>query len=164
MNILLMYAILSFPIAVIWSLLIQFFDPIAFAMGYVIGFVALVRIFGNRPKAVSPARLIMGFFGLIIYAVFLLWDIMRSSIDVALRVLNVLPVKPGIVKVQVKDKRDVVKALTAHGITITPGQLVVEFGDDDSVYVHCINVETFADELDDEQERRLKYLNRIVGK
>lgn len=163
MNVILMYAFLSLPVAVIWSLLIQFFDPIAFGMGYVIGFVVLLRIFGNRPNPISPVRIIAGFVGLIWYAIFLLWDILKSSVDVALRVVNLRPVKPGIVKVDVKDKRDIVKALTAHGITITPGQLVVEFGKDDSVYVHCIDVEEFGDQLDDEQERRLKYLKRIVG-
>lgn len=79
-------------------------------------------------------------------------DAVRSSIDVARRVVNpVVPLHPGIVAVELDTDNSVAVLLAADHITLTPGQLVVDIDPDRRVlYVHCIdlrNEQAVRDEL-----------------
>jgi multisubunit Na+/H+ antiporter MnhE subunit len=82
---------------------------------------------------------------------------------VLLRILGVRPVNPGILAVRVDDDSEVIAGLSAHGITITPGQLVVDFDEQQQlIYVHCLDVEANIPRIQAEQTRRLPYLRKVV--
>ena len=68
------------------------------------------------------------------------WELLKSNIDVALRVLTPsLPINPGIVEVKTRLKTDIGKMLLANSITLTPGTLTVDIRGD-RMFIHWIDV------------------------
>ena len=68
------------------------------------------------------------------------WELIKSNIDVALRVLNpALPINPGIVEVKTRLKTNIGKMMLANSITLTPGTLTVDIRED-SMFIHWIDV------------------------
>ena len=90
-----------------------------------------------------------------LYIVIFVWEIIKSNIDVALRVINPrLPINPGIVKITTNLKSDIGKLALANSITLTPGTLTVDVRGDD-LYIHCI------DAVNEDVEKASK---RIAGR
>ncbi len=76
----------------------------------------------------------------IAYVLVFLWAVVRSNLDVALRVLNPrLPINPGIVRVKTRLKSRIGRLLLANSITLTPGTISVAIEGED-LYIHWINV------------------------
>ncbi|PLW92694.1 MAG: Na+/H+ antiporter subunit D [Marinilabiliales bacterium] len=76
----------------------------------------------------------------IAYVFVFLWDLLKSNIDVAGRVLSPsLPINPGIVEVKTKLNSNIGKMLLANSITLTPGTLTVDIRED-RMYIHWIDV------------------------
>jgi len=74
------------------------------------------------------------------YIFIFLWECIKANFDVAYRVLHPgMPIKPGIVKVQLNIKSDLAKTMLANSITMTPGTIAVDVIDD-VMYVHWIYV------------------------
>ena len=77
---------------------------------------------------------------MIVYLFVFLWELLKSNLDVAYRVLSpALPINPGIVKVKTKLKSKIGRAVLANSITLTPGTLTVETKGDE-FYIHWIDV------------------------
>ena len=75
-----------------------------------------------------------------IYLLVFLWQLIRSNLDVARRVLSPsLPINPGIVKVQTQLQSPMGKLLLANSITLTPGTLTLDVKGD-SLFIHWIDV------------------------
>ena len=73
---------------------------------------------------------------LILYIFIFLWECIKANFDVAYRVLHpAMPIKPGIVKVELGIKTDLAKTMLANSITMTPGTIAVDVIDD-VMYVH----------------------------
>jgi multicomponent Na+:H+ antiporter subunit E len=105
------------------------------------------------------------FFYTILYLVVFLWELIKSNVNVALRVINPkLPINPGIVKVKTRLKSPMGRMILANSITLTPGTLTIDIKDD-FFYIHWIDVKT----LDAEEVRKEifgkfeKYLEVIYG-
>jgi multisubunit Na+/H+ antiporter MnhE subunit len=158
---LLQYAVISLMMTIGWLMLTQQFNVIGFTIGYLLSFGMTAIILQDRKVVVNPANLPSQIVTLLIYSVVLARDIFLSGIDVVLRILNVRPVRPGIIAVKINDDDSVIAGLSAHGITITPGQLVVDFDDEGYLYVHCLDIEDSVPKVDAEQATRLTYLRGI---
>jgi multicomponent Na+:H+ antiporter subunit E len=159
-------ALLAVPMAIIWMILTNSVTPASFSVGYILG-VAVVMMLKLEHVAIDHRRLPDQIVALVIYVVTLCRDIWNSSIDVAKRVLNPnLPLNPGIITISTQDESasDLVAAFSAHGITITPGELVVDFDGSHAMYVHCLDVEASSQSGDAAQTKRLKLMHRIMGK
>lgn len=78
------------------------------------------------------------------YLVKFFWELVKANFHVAYIVIHpLLPIKPGIVKVKTKLKRDSALTMLANSITLTPGTLTVDIDVDDQVlYVHWIDVKS----------------------
>jgi multicomponent Na+:H+ antiporter subunit E len=75
-----------------------------------------------------------------IYIFVFLKELIKSNLDVALRVINPsLPINPGIVEVKTKLKSPLGRLVLANSITLTPGTLTVEIKED-SLFIHWIDV------------------------
>jgi len=86
----------------------------------------------------SPIRV----FYMIYYLFVFIWELIKSNIDVARRVLTPsLPINPGIVKFKTKLTTDYSRMVLANSITLTPGTLSIDIIDD-TFYVHWIDVKT----------------------
>ncbi len=112
--------------------------------------------FNLNPKAI---------FYFIIYIFVFLWELVKSSFDVASRVVQpTIPINPGIVKVKTKLKSRLGRIILANSITLTPGTLTVETNGED-YYIHWIDVT--SDDIDGATKQIVskfeKYLEVIFG-
>lgn len=101
------------------------------------------------------------------YSIYMVWQITLASWDMTQRVLGIKPVRAGIIAVPIGDetKDDIIGGASAHSITITPGEMVVEYDKSGKVmYVHCVDVEQSGKTLDTAQAYRLAYFKRILAK
>jgi len=95
------------------------------------------------------------YFWFIIYFFIFLWACIRANFDVAYRVIHpAMPIKPGIVKIEISLKSDIAKTILANSITMTPGTISVDLVDN-ILYVHWIYVSSLDPEV---------YRNEIAGR
>lgn len=95
------------------------------------------------------------------YLVKFMWELIKANFHVAYIVIHpLLPIKPGIVKVRTKLKRDSALTMLANSITLTPGTLTVDIDVDNQIlYVHWIDVKcTDIDETTEEVGGRFEKL------
>ena len=158
--------LLAVPFAIVWMIVTATVTPGGFLVGFVLGFAVLWMLKLQKVQ-INYRRLpdqILAFF---IYLVTLARDIWMCSMDVAKRVVNPkMPMNPGIIAVRTQDpdESDFVAAFSAHGITITPGELVVDFDGSHTMFVHCLDVDASSQNADSAQLKRLKLLRRIMGR
>ncbi|GAB4481459.1 MAG: Na+/H+ antiporter subunit E [Anaerolineae bacterium] len=160
------YVGLAFPLALVWMALTTQTTLDSFLVGYLLGLAVLVLLDSSTraglrhvPRATAAV---------LIYLLVLLRDILLSGIDVARRVLSPrLALRPGVIRVPIGDEDggEVIAALSAHGMTITPGELVIAFEDDNRVMlVHCLDVEDAQRTAQADQAQRMRYFRRILGR
>lgn len=157
--------ILATAMSVGWMILTAQVNLYGFLLGFVISLMVVMLLI--RDLKINPVRLPLQVFALLVYSLILTRDIFLSGIEVTQYVIGDLigtkKPNPGIAKLNVQDEGEIINALTAHGITITPGQLVVDYDSEGNVYVHCLDIAS-AERLDADQIKRLVHLRRIVGK
>lgn len=96
------------------------------------------------------------------YVLILLWDLAQSGVQVTRIVLSPsLPIAPGVVAIPSGCDSELATALSAHAITVTPGEMVVEIDADGTMYTHCLNVADAADYVARAQVMRRELLQRI---
>ncbi len=164
--------VLSFPMALAWVALTGLLSLESYLVGLLLGFIILSLLFPEmKARSLQHLRLWDRTSAAVQYTLVLFRDIYLSALDVARRVIDPdLPVKPGIIAVPTNyvpppdsaSLGDIVAAVSAHGITITPGELVVGFDGNGIMYVHCLDVEASAANAADNQARRLALLRRIL--
>lgn len=117
-----------------------------------------------RPSQLSIRwrRLHVALWSLMRYLGVLIVDMIISAIQIAQLLVNPdLPIKPGIVDINAGCQSELGTALSAHAITLTPGELVIGMDDQGELYVHCLDVsqsETYAAEA---QNLRKELLSKI---
>ncbi len=158
--------LLAIPLALLWMIVTANISAESFLVGFIVS--ALIMILTNTERVQIDRRHLPGQLrALAIYTVTLMRDIWLSSVDVTKRVLNPkLPINPGVLRVETMDpdESEFTAAFSAHGITITPGELVVDFDGSRAMYVHCLDVEASAANAPGAQAKRLKLLRQIAGK
>ena len=90
-----------------------------------------------------------------VYLPWLLFEIVKSNVDVAKIILNPkLPMRPHIIRTQTSQRTDVGRVIFANSITLTPGTITLAIRGDEIV-VHAL-ADAFAEELDTgEMDRRV---------
>ncbi len=173
---LLIVALFALPMALMWLLLTNRLAVDSFLLGLVIGFLVL---WANDfyPRQLCWRRLPGQFWALMIYTVILGRDIVLSSVDVARRVLSPeLPCAPGIIALTPDVAAGDIAGLSAHAISITPGELVVDFAtvpgatadpvpSAHRLFVHVLDVHgSTAEKLRHDQTQRERLLGQILGR
>ena len=159
---------LSLPFSILWMILTGEENIAGFVLGFFVSAAILSLVHGERTN-LSAKRLPFQIIALVAYIARLAIDIFLSSIDVARRVLDPrLPIEPGIISVPTQDPTHdpIISALSAHAITITPGELVVDFekeNDETVMFVHTLDKNSSRDQLAIQQTRRLNLIRRILG-
>jgi multicomponent Na+:H+ antiporter subunit E len=162
----LFYLLISVVFAVVWMIVTGQFNPGGFAVGCVlsIGLILLVR---PHVRVIHAKHLPRQMAAAVIYVFVLFRDIFLSSVDVARRALSRdMRLQPGIIQVPTQDpqRREIVTALSAHNITITPGEMVVDFDAENTVmYVHCLDTRQSIPIAEAAQTRRLRLLLNLLG-
>lgn len=96
------------------------------------------------------------------YIAIVAWDVIRGGISTARIVLDPrLPLNPGIIAIPSGSKSELGTALSAHAITLSPGELVVAIDDDGVMYTHCLNVDDSQRFIDKAQSMRKNLLSKM---
>lgn len=89
-------------------------------------------------------------------------DILEGGLFTARLVLDPrLPIRPGIIAIPAGSTSELGEALSAHAISLSPGELVVEMDDEGTFYVHCLDVEKSAQYAEQAQKLRQGLLREM---
>lgn len=117
-----------------------------------------------RPKQLSFdwKRLPFTLWSILRYLGLLLIDMVKSAVQVGRLLLNPdLPIKPGVVAIETGCQSELGSALSAHAITLTPGELVLGMDDQGILYVHCLDASQSANYAEEAQQLRQELLSKI---
>jgi multicomponent Na+:H+ antiporter subunit E len=153
---------LFFVLMIVWILLNNNFELEIIGVGIILSIV-LALIFGNRTDVLNEFKFTpAAFFFTGVYLLVFFGELIKSNIDVALRVLKPsLPINPGIVKTKTVLKSKMARMILTNSITLTPGTLTVDI-DDDILYIHWIDVE--SEDIDIATEKIVKKFEKILVK
>lgn len=162
------YVILAVPFGVLWIILTNQVSLESFLIGAVLS-IPIVRL-GERSEGITltfdVTKLPQHVFAFFVYSVFMLWQVFVSGLDVTLRILRLRPIRPGIIALEIGDEthNEYIAGASAHSITITPGEMVVNYDPDCCVmYVHCIDIEKSQRTMQSAQAHRVSFFRRILG-
>lgn len=126
------------------------------AVGAVVTVVVMLLI---RPKLepITPAQMFRSFMKLLVYIVVVAWDVLINGIVVARIVISPnVSIRPGVIAVDSQTRSPLLQAVSAHAITISPGEMVMEMDKSGRLYTHCLNIDRSAPQVAAAQRRRLE--------
>lgn len=89
-------------------------------------------------------------------------DVFKSAVGAARIVLDpALPIRPGIVAIPSGCHSELGLALSAHALTVAPGEMVVEIGQDGTLYTHTLDATHAAEYVVEAQRLRSELLHEI---
>jgi multicomponent Na+:H+ antiporter subunit E len=89
-------------------------------------------------------------------------DVVKGGIATARIVLDPkLPLNSGIIAIPSGSRSELGTALSAHAITLSPGEMVVAIDDQGVMYTHCLNVDDSEKMVADAQSLRKNLLSRM---
>ena len=147
----------------VWVLLSGIIEPhiLGFGLASCVGVAWLKRRADRRDGDPVPFALRIG--RLPGYLLWLSWEVVKSNVDVARRILSPsLPVAPAVRWLPASQRSELTRVTYANSITLTPGTLSIDLTDE-SVEVHALN-EVSLDELErGEMDARVCRLDREPG-
>ena len=155
-------------IALIWFGSIAEISLIQFGWAVLVGAISAplsLRLL-DLPPRFDLLRLLRGLVGLLrALVVLFIPDALRSTLDMARRVVMPrLPMRPGIVAVPIRFQGSVDRLLLTNHLTLTPGQLVVDYDPDRGLlYLHAIDASD-PEALRREVERLHSRARRRMGR
>ena len=153
------YFILAGILALFWMLLSGHTSILLLTLG--LASIALVTWLVSRMDRVDkgPIRMLLSV-KFLSYLLWLIGQVIITNIDVARRIWNPsLPIKPACRKIKVSIKDPLIKTIYANSITLTPGTVTTEVGEDYFI-VHALNVEGLDELEEGDMERRLSRLEK----
>lgn len=117
-----------------------------------------------KPGRVDVRRIPGAAWATLRYLAILIRDIISSGLTVARIVLDpALPIRPGIIAIPSGCKSELATALSAHALTITPGELVIGIGPQGVMYTHCLDATHSAEYAAEAQALRRDLLSKILA-
>jgi multicomponent Na+:H+ antiporter subunit E len=141
------------------------YSPTNLVFGLIVALVLylLLRPMIGGAGSLDIARVPLMLLGMLQYLAYVLLDVIKCGINVAKIVLDPkLPIRPGIVAVKSRRPSELGTALSAHAITITPGEMVIEIDDDGTMYTHCLDAVSSGEGADGAQAARNRLLDKIL--
>ncbi len=140
------WAIYVFLLVPVWCVASGSIRPSNLVMGALVALMTVPiasRLLDLRGRGEHPLRFLKRLGRFVGYSVTsFLPEALSSSLDMASRVVRpAIPMRPGIVAVEISARSDLTVLFIINHIILTPGQLVVEIDEERSmVYVHSIDV------------------------
>lgn len=107
----------------------------------------------------APVRILFSF-RFLSYLLWLSWQVIVTNIDVARRIWKPsMPIKPACRKIKVSISDPLIKTIYANSITLTPGTVTTEVGEDYFI-VHALNSKSLDELEEGEMQRRLSRLEK----
>ena len=115
-----------------------------------------------QPQQMSWQRVPVALWAGLRYFTLLMVELFTSGIQVARIVLDPkLPIQPGVIAIPSGTQSDQATALSAHSITLTPGEMVIKIDENNVMYTHCLDVSKADDLVTAAQARRRDLLDKI---
>jgi multicomponent Na+:H+ antiporter subunit E len=131
-------------------------------MGVLIA-VGVAFLLGGESRPLNWQRVPSMLFALLKYVAILVYDLFKSGFQVARIVLSRdMAIKPGILALSSDCESEPGAALSAHALTLTPGELVIEMDEDGILYTHCLDATRSAKYAQDAQRMRHDLLDKII--
>ncbi|MEH0021645.1 MAG: Na+/H+ antiporter subunit E [Desulfobacter sp.] len=136
---------------------------------YNIGFGALITLgvmvlIPSRMQAVQASDVPKGAKALVLYLALLFKNTVVGGLQVARLVLDpAMPLKSGVVAVEPDCDHELGQALSAHAISLSPGELLIETDASGTMYIHSLNVSQTEQVTKKEQKYRQFLLKLIFG-
>lgn len=148
------YFILACILALFWMLLSGHTSILLLTLG-ISSVVLVVWVVSRMDRNDNtPIRMLFSV-NFISYLGWLIWQVIITNIDVAKRIWNPsLPIKPASRKIKVNIKDPLLKTIYANSITLTPGTVTTEVGEDYFI-IHALNSEGLDELEEGDMERRL---------
>jgi multicomponent Na+:H+ antiporter subunit E len=131
----------------------------------ILGFIIAAGILGllrPRRRPVRWRRLPSALKALVVYVGLLLYNVFRSGIQMVRIILHPkLPIKSGIVAIPSGCDSELGRAISAHAISLPPGELFVEMDEHGSMYIHSLDVDLTEKQAGAAQEIQGDMLKRI---
>jgi multicomponent Na+:H+ antiporter subunit E len=149
----------------VWCLIVGEFSLRQWMVGLVVGTVMVLATGWGREQTVSlvelPRRLLLLLFFVLIL---IPYHIVSANFQMAWKLLRGnAAFKPGIVRVKSGDLTQRALGLEEQLITLTPGQLVVDYSsDDEMIYVHTIDVTDYEEKGESSILWMYQILKRIL--
>ncbi len=138
------YALIFTMMLIFWLLLSLSYDWQHIIIGVLLSLL-MVLMWGKlalNEDAPHTGFTAKQFFLVVYYVLYLLVDIVRANISVAMIVLNPkLPISPGLVIMKNELKKDLPRVFFANSITLTPGTITVDL-EGDLLIVHAFTRNT----------------------
>jgi multicomponent Na+:H+ antiporter subunit E len=116
-----------------------------------------------KPRRLEWRRLPGALAAVMKFIPILLGDMMRSGAQVARIVLTPsLPIKPGIVAIPSQCDNPLGTALSAHAMSMTPGELVVAIDEAGMMYTHCLDIDNIEQNTSAAQTQRRELLEKML--
>jgi multicomponent Na+:H+ antiporter subunit E len=123
------------------------------------GILALLR---PQRQSVRWRRLPGAMTALAAYVWLVIRNMVLSGIQTARIVLDPkLPLNPGIVAIPSECDSDLGQALSAHAISLPPGELIIEAGPDGMMYIHSLDVDVTATQAAKAQRIQRRLIKQI---
>ena len=151
--------LINILLAVLWTAYQDQWSTNSLVIGFIVGYVLLSILHRGYGGLI---------FNIVAYAIFLIWSILKSSVQVARVVLEpTLKLDQGIVAIPLEARTDLEISLLATSITLTPGTLSVDTGwnpqGEHVLYVHNLvmgNAEEVRRSIKHDFERRILRITR----
>jgi multicomponent Na+:H+ antiporter subunit E len=150
---------LAISLAVLWLAISGVYKPLLLALGA--GSIAFVVWMSRRMDVVGVEHNpVLYSWRLPVYWIWLLWEIVKSNVEVALAALSPHErVRPRVVKVPIKLGSAVGKVTYANSVTLTPGTVTLLL-EDDFLEAHAL-LESSATALESgDMERKIAWLEQ----
>ena len=149
-------ALLSATLATVWMLWSWHFESLLLVFGALSCLVVVLLAWRMRiidDEGEPLLRLGLRPFS---YIPWLVWQIVRSNIDVARRILSPgVPISPKLIEVPANQRTDLGKVIYANSITLTPGTISIRIRDG-MILVHALSEEAADELLQGEMNRRVR--------
>ena len=155
------YLLIIIPLLFVYLELSSNFELSNIIVGLMIvtGITKLIR---PQHFSIDWHRLPSSVSALVLYLVILVYDVIASGIQVVRIVLDpALPIKPGIVAIPSQCDSEMGTALSAHAITLAPGEMVVEMDEKGVMYTSCLDTTNAEKYTEDAQRIRKDLLQKI---
>lgn len=117
-----------------------------------------------QPGRMELRRLPAAIWAAIRYVAILAADVVKSGFGVARIVLDpALPIRPGIVAIDSGCDSELGTALSAHALSITPGELVIGIDQRGVLYTHCLDATHAGEYAAEAQALRRNLLSKIFA-
>ena len=138
---------LALVLACLWVLLSGIIEPLLLGLGLVsVLFVVWIKARADRGDG-DPVPFVLRIERLPGYVLWLAWEIVKSNVDVARRILSPrLPIAPAVRWLPAGQRSELTRVIYADSITLTPGTLSIDL-EDGAVEVHAL-VEDSLDVLE----------------